>query len=41
MEGLTFECMVDFFILVEFESLEMTYLVISKGCDDHGVFGFI
>jgi hypothetical protein len=41
MEGLTFERMVGFFIVAEFESLEMTYLVISKGCDDHGVFVFI
>ncbi len=38
MEGLTFKWMVDFFILTNFESLETTYPLIFKGCDDNGFF---
>jgi hypothetical protein len=38
MEGFTLERMVDFFILTEFENLEMTYPLIFKGCDDNDVF---
>jgi hypothetical protein len=41
MEGLTLEWMVDFFILIYIESLEMTYPFIFEGCDDNDVFIFI
>jgi hypothetical protein len=39
MDGLTLGWMVDF-LLLEFQSLELTYLPIFKGCDDNDVFSF-
>jgi len=39
MDGLTLEWMVDYLFL-EFQSLELTYLPIFKGCDDNDVFSF-
>jgi hypothetical protein len=40
VDNLILEWMVDCIFFLEFQSLELTYLLIFKGYDDNGVFSF-